>query len=219
VGFVLPHVQVEVDDLAGGTSGEDAGFTDFRAYLLWSPWAPDEPALAPFLSEQNLHFAVGLSLPTAEDRPSSPPVDRDGQLGSGSVDFRIGITYWGYLTPEWCAFASGSLIVDTGYDLAGYRNSPSYSLRAGAGWMPLPQLQLYASFRVNFSDKNFSEPEPDGIDADSGGTFWYFAPSVVVKPVDRLILDAALSLPLFHDVNGSQVLPGITIVFGISYLW
>jgi hypothetical protein len=218
-GIVLPHLQVEVDDLAGGTSGEDAGFHDVRGYLLWSPWAPEEPEIPPLLSERNLHFQLGISLPTAPDRVSSDPVEKDGQLGSGSVDFRLSATYWGYVTPEWCVFASTGVVLDTGYDLSGYRNSPSYSLRLGGGWLPIPEAQLYLSFRTNYSGRNFSEPEPDGIDADSGGVFWYLMPGAVFKPTEQVLIDVSGSFPLYHRVHGSQVLPGITWTIGVSFKW
>jgi len=218
-GVVLPYLRVHVDDNPTGESGDRSGVGDIRGYLVWSPWAPEAAAMAPFLSLENIHFGLGVSLPTAYDRPASEPVGRDGQLGSGSIDLRFGVTYWGYITPNWCAFANTSIVLDTGYDVSGYRNSPSYSLRIGGGWLPIPEAQLYLSFRTNYSGKNLSEPEPDGVDADSGGNFLYFAPGFVVKPLANVLIDFAVSLPLYHRVNGSQVLPGNTLSFGVSYKW
>lgn len=210
-GIVLPYADLHLEDNANLTEGDSSGFGDARVYALWTPWADEEPN--EFFDPGNLSFVVGLTLPTATDVFPDLPIGRDGQLGGASLDLRLGVTYWGNLSEEWAIFGTMNLQLDTGDDYLGYRNAPAWSWRIGGGWTPVKYVSVYATFRANYQDNNH---DPAGDVPNTGGTFWYVAPSVVVRPIDELWIDFMAAFPVYHRVHGDQILPGTTWMVGVS---
>jgi len=161
---------------------------------------------------------AGLKLPTGkfnQDFASGPEegelLDRGLQLGTGTTDAMVGISYFVRPTTNWSYFAQ--LIGQRALDSRdGFRPGSSFNVNVGirrltTGWLT-PQLQINARW-----DARETGPEADY--ENSGDFILDVSPGVTADISPRTNAFLFVQLPVFQKVNGLQIEPKAVISFGV----
>lgn len=215
MGFSVPYLDLETENNQTGKERHDGGFMDPSLYVVWSPWElSEEHGDDPFFSLHNLSLLVGLTLPMADEDPGDAPAVRDAQLGSGSAAPRVGIGYRGTVTGWLCLFASFDFTFYVHGDNTDFERGDVYTWRAGASVTPASFIAGYVLFEATYTRRSTLE---EMTLLESGGTYWFVTPGVVVNPFGRFYLDASVAFPVRHHVHEQATLTGITWTIGTSY--
>ncbi len=182
----------------------DAGIGDVTFLTRFTLGQWDRPGetlrLAPFL---------GLEIPTGRDDAvdSLGPLPRPLQLGSGSWDPIIGTIFsWQRLAWQFDASAAYKLNTEAGgfefRDEARFDLSFQYRLRPRELDSGTPNY-LYGVIESTLRRQGRNHSFGQTI-IDSGGTTWFVAPGIqyVTK---RIILEAAVQIPVIQDLNGNTL--------------
>ncbi len=203
---IIPYLdkELKLNTPKGRVSRGDTGAGDATFIGRYTLWQRDTRGqtirLAPF---------AAIKAPVGNDN------EKDGlgrlaqplQLGSGSWDYTLG-TILTWQTLNWQVDSSASYRFNTRAnafrfgDEARLDISYQYRLlprRLGSG---LPAF-VYAVLESNFSwkDKNKAGPVDD---MNSGGTTWFLSPGIQYV-TRRMVLEAAVQLPIVQDLNGTAL--------------
>jgi hypothetical protein len=161
---------------------------------------------------------AGLKLPTGrinQDFATGPQagelLDRGLQLGTGTTDALVGVSYFLRPTTNWSYFAQivGQRALDS---RDGFRPGSSLNASVGirrltTGWLT-PQLQLNARW-----DARETGPEAD---YDNSGDFVLdVSPGLTADINTRSSAFVFLQLPVFQKVNGMQLEPKVVVSVGL----
>ena len=160
---------------------------------------------------------AGLKLPTGrfnQDFSTGPQagelLDRGLQLGTGTTDALVGVSYFLRPATEWSYFAQvlGQRAVDS---RDGFRPGSSLNVNVGirrltTGWLT-PQLQLNARW-----DARETGPEADY--ENSGDFVLDVSPGLTADINTRTNAFVFVQLPVFQKVNGLQLEPKVIVSFG-----
>lgn len=167
-----------------------------------------------------------LKLPTAR----SSQTDRNTPLLTGGNDLRL---------PKDMQLGSGS--VDGIFGMGGFQNfdrlsfygDVQYKANSGANDLKAGNTFFYdfTADYVFFKARNFfAVLELNGMvtekaDAggrkvtDSGGHQFFISPGLVYLPIPQLILELSVQVPILRNLNGTQLAPDYSLVFGARYLF
>ena len=195
---------LKVTTSQGRTTRSTSGLADARLFARYTVYQVNRRGqtlrLAPF---------GGLELPTgthdAADALGRLP--RPLQLGSGSWDPFVGLVF-SRLTFVWQIDVSASYTFNTEAHDFQFGDETRLDIATKVRLLPrrlgsgLPNF-LYGNVETNliWQDKN---KVGSGVDENSGGTTWYLAPGLqyITK---RMILEAAVQLPMVQDLNGTAL--------------
>lgn len=184
--------------LTDGGLGAAHGLGDVAASARWD-------FLRSGVDARHVLAATGtLKLPTGQaDRAAPGEVPDDhGQLGSGSWDGLLGLSYL-FGPQPWTLYASVTGRFN-GVNARGYRAGHALWSAVGARRMFLGQtlaLSLDAQVRVSRRD---TLSGGGGLDEDSGGSLVYAVPAIAWSPAGELLLRAIVQLPVVAALNGAQ---------------
>lgn len=182
---------------------------DITLSALWSPWRNGD---SPFSS---LSFLAGITLPTGEarDQPlagvAAPSVF---QLGTGAFQLLLGAQYTGAIG-EWSYSTRFDLSLPLNESDEGFRPTESFYWSAGFG-RPLTE-SLSARLSVEATHGNEDELQGAKID-ETGSTVISLKPSLVWRIDQNTAASASVSLPVYREVNETQIAVGPLWTLGIS---
>ncbi|MEJ6581421.1 MAG: hypothetical protein QNL33_08515 [Akkermansiaceae bacterium] len=186
------------------------GVGDAAISALFKPWSGDDSILG------GVGFTFGLVLPTGEakDQPrvgiASPSVF---QLGTGTTQLTLGAQYaaqfddWSFLT-----FVQTTVPLDE--SSKGFRPAETVFLSAGIG-RPITD-KLSARFSLDLF--HGGRDEVDGLAiSNTGSTTLSLSPSIVYRLRDDFAISGSVSLPLYRDVNQTQLVAAPLWSLGLNY--
>ncbi len=209
---VLPYYEQDVHNRTTGTDNHVAGIGDVAAYLLWSPWATADTPKEMF-HPGNVLFSVGLSLPTGDELAGELPGLHSYHLGSGSLEFKLGARYQGWINEQFALFAGTATVIDEGANSIGFRYGTSVEFYLGAAYT-LEVFSTYVAFDAINRDKDRIGP----VDLDnSGGTWWFVELGAAVSPTQGVTFESSLAFPIYIKVNGTQPVADLAWSLGARY--
>jgi hypothetical protein len=162
---------------------------------------------------------LGLSLPTGETdvrNDQGVAAERSLAPGTGTTGLIAGVNLSGTIgmSPAgWFTSATGHWALNSH---EGYRPGYQVLLNGGATYPVTPAvtglLQLSALFKGR--DRG-AEAEPE----DSGSTQLFLSPGVNLSLARNVWLYAFVQVPLYQNVNGTQLTADVSEVVGISTIW
>ena len=178
------------------------------------------------LGTTQLSFIGGLELPTgSNDRTdsdvpaltggTSTRIPRDLQPGSGSVDGIVGLA----------AFQNFDRLSFYG-SLQGKINSEADDFKFGnrlhydlaADYVLLKERNLFLILEFNGRYEARSEENERDV-RNSGGHSLFISPGLQYLPLPYLILETSIQLPIFEELNATQLGTDFSIVVGLRYLF
>jgi hypothetical protein len=205
-GAAFPYFRQEVENGTTGVTSRASGWGDLSFYALWTPWGgAEEPDVGALLAPAHLSLHGGLSLPTGDPLQGEIPGLHNYHLGSGSVEFKLGLRYWADATDYLRLFAATIVVIDGGPDPSGFVYGNSYEWDLGLSISPLRDLWAYAEGIAIVRSK-----DRQGVLTldDTGGTWWFVEAGMGARVVGKLSLEGSVSLPVYRNVNGVQPVPG-----------
>jgi hypothetical protein len=221
VAAAIPYVNKDLRQTKDGVrrSLSDAGFGDLMLVAKYQILQRDAPGRT-----TRVTFKGGIKLPTGDDNETDSAgnlLPRGLQLGSGSVDYTAGAIFThsvrrfginadaGYtIKTEVQGFAFGDGLT---YDLAiGYRISPSVYEH-----YPQPYSTLYFEVNGQYNRKDALEEEQV---FDSGGHTILLSPGVQFVPLGSLAVEASVQIPVWQDLNGTQLGTDFILTTGLRWL-
>lgn len=145
---------------------------------------------------------VGAEIPTAPKR-----TDRDGatlplelQTGSGSLDPMVGLTY-SFFEDPFSFHAVSSVLIPT----RGFEDSRSgISVRGSLTGQLQPWSFLGGRLGLDGRWEQATDEGEAGIDPNSGGFVGFVSTGLVSSPIDDLVLQLTLSVPVWTSFRGAQ---------------
>jgi hypothetical protein len=176
-----------------------------------------------FSQDMSTGLEFGLRLPTGDWEYSAPGVnvDRDSQIGSGSVDFLVGAFHRQKLTPDnqWSWFAQIESDLPA-FTQGGYR--PGFEIDGAAGiqfngWSAgrekfRPVLQVKASERTSDSGPAAANPVASGYQRV------LIAPGVEFE-VHPFKVYADIEIPVVEHVTGNQLVAPALFKVSVGYMF
>jgi hypothetical protein len=224
VGLTLPIVQKTLKfTTPTGRRAEihSSGVGDLSVVGVYRFYRRDVP-----LGSTQLSVIGGLELPTGSndqtdgDVPdltggTSTRIPRDLQPGSGSVDGIVGLA--GFQNFDRLSLY-GSLQgkINSEDDDFKFGNRLHYDLAADYVLQEGRNLFLILEFNGRYEARS----EENGRDVrNSGGHSLFISPGIQYLPVPYLILETSIQLPVFQELNGTQLGTDFSIVVGLRYLF
>lgn len=202
VGVAVPYVDVE-REFAGGQEA-DAGIGDVELLVKWRVKRWDAPSVA-----VNAALIAMVSLPTGDDdqRAAGRELEPEQQVGSGGVDPAIGFA----ITPEpgrWRFNAAVLYRCHTDTDGDGDRRGDSLFAELAVGnrfWLepypgPFMRLDLFARFHHERRDR-----QDDVLLTDTGGSRLLAGATLAFRPRPAIDLQLTGEVPVWRDLNGTQL--------------
>ena len=213
---IIPYLdkELELTGSSGRVTRGDAGLGDAAFIARYTIWKMDRPGqtlrIAPF---------AAVKAPTGEDGAADALGDlpRTLQLGSGSWDFTPGtIVTWQTLAWQ----LDGSASYRFNGEAKGFRFGDEARLDLSFQYRLLPRSLgpglpafLYAVLESGlvWKDRNEAGGADDG---DSGGTTWSLTPAVQYV-TRRVVVEAALQVPVLQELNGGALEKDFTGVLSL----
>jgi hypothetical protein len=162
---------------------------------------------------------LGLKLPTGrfdQNFASGPEagslLDRGLQLGSGTTDLLLGLSYFRRPSAHLGWFAQGTIDQPLHYR-DGFMPSANLAVNTGLrylnGTSVTPQLQL--NVRWDGRERGINADAPN-----SGGVLVYISPGATVELGAHASAFVFLQLPVYRRVNGLQLEPHTLLSLGVS---
>lgn len=206
---VFPTITRTVERPVSGqrVSDTDFGLGDIALFAKYRFFKKDY-----YLNSRQVAFQIGLKLPTGADDLKDEQGNRFPQplqLSSGSVDYRFILLFTearnrlvftgdaGYnLKTEANKFEFGDVF---NYDFAAkFRVHPSrYTDK-------YPVNDLYVFLEVNGIVSQKSKINGNDID-DSGGHQLFLSPGIQFFPLENILLEIGIQIPVLQDLNGTQL--------------
>lgn len=174
-----------------------------------------------FKPTRQISALVGIKLPTGSTTIKNDVgtrLDATLQPGSGTTDFIVGAAaYWG--------LSRANLYGDATYKhntRAAYTFGNSIGVNAGLS-IPIERLTWLsltteANLEIAERDKSIEALPtllPGGSVRDTGGQTLYLTPGIQVRPVPNLTLSFSVQLPVYQNLNGTQLASGPNLNLGV----
>jgi hypothetical protein len=200
-----------VDDATGKVKSHSlSGLGDIRLRAIYTG----------FSEEMSSGISVGLQVPTGSYREDPDFVDRDTQIGTGSLEILLGGFYRGHLGSQrvWDWFAQFQLALPT-YTQDSYRPGIEFNSALGVDYTGLTvgKMQISPVAQIVFSDRasdSGANSEPD----NTGYQRILLSPGVefYMQPV-KIYFDA--EFPVFQNYTGNQLAAPVMFKASLSYLF
>ncbi|MGA2446260.1 MAG: hypothetical protein ABSG50_12615 [Opitutaceae bacterium] len=203
------HSTVAAGDVAVSTS-QASGLGDVRLLGRYQH----------FGLQNSYGLQFGLKLPTgrfdqnfATGPQAGAPLDRGLQLGTGTTDVLVGVSY--FTRPRDSLGCFAQVMLDQSLaSKDGFRPAASLALNGGVrflttGWLT-PQVQLNVRWDGRETGANSDQ-------ANSGDTMIYVSPGMTADLGHRLHAFTFVQLPLYQRVNGLQLEPRWLLSLGFRY--
>jgi len=217
LNLLVPRVEIHNEAL-GQENVNLEGLGDLSFFLDWGPWRPQRPEgeKESLFALRGLSFLVGLKFPTGEQNDDVVPGVTPPsllQLGTGTYDPLVGVQYRGR-TGDFAIFHTTSAQISGGASEGGLKPGDVLQTSTGVAYEPFdcctPSLAIEGLFR----DKDVLNG--DTID-NTGSSFWFITPAISVRIADRLCLDGSVRIPLYRNVDRTQLVPGELWTVGVSW--
>ena len=154
-------------------------------------------------ARQVLAVTGTLKLPTGDNarRPLGAP-DEHLQLGTGSLDGLLGVSYLQGLRP-WTLFADLTARLNGG-NARGFRYGHALFATLGARRALGEEGRFVVSAEAQLRAAGKDRLAAGGVDADSGGQLLYGTLSAAASLTDNLLLRAIVQVPTLTALNGAQ---------------
>ncbi|HYG73572.1 MAG TPA: hypothetical protein VEK08_00965 [Planctomycetota bacterium] len=164
-------------------------------------------------------FFGSIKFPTGdtnEHAPSGPLIDPENQPGSGSWDGTLG----GAVSKSWGAWGASAAISYTvkgegtqhfkaGDILRGTLSASKKLSHEPLGWKLYPSLGLQ-------SINEFKGKVNGEVDRNHGGQSIFVLPGISAKPLDRLILNMTVPMPVYQEYNGTHQKQDYVVHFSVG---
>lgn len=202
VGIAVPYVDVERESAGGQQAAAGIGYVALLAKWRVHRWHAPGVAV-------NTALIATVSLPTGDDdrMAGAFELEPEQQVGSGGVDPAIGFA----ITPEpgrWRFNAAVLYRCRTDTDGDGDRLGDSLFAELAVGnrfWLepypgPFLRLDLFARFHDDGRDR-----QDDVLLADTGGSRLMGGATLAFRPRPSIDLQLTGEVPVWRDVNGTQL--------------
>lgn len=186
------------------------GVGDATISALLMPWAGDDSVLG------GVGLTFGLVLPTGDskDQPrvgiASPSVF---QLGTGTTQLTLGARY-ATKFDNWSFQAYVGTTVPLDESSKGFRPAETVFWSAGIGRPITDNLSARLSLELFHGERD----EVDGVAiSNTGSTTLSVAPSLVYRLRDDFAISGSVSIPVYRDVNQSQLVAAPLWSLGLNY--
>jgi hypothetical protein len=214
VGIALPYVSIEREFLGGQEVAAGLGDVELLAKWRFHRW--DAPLVA-----INAALITTLSLPTGEDDDGSGGIEfePDQQVGSGGVDPTIGLA----ITAEparWRFNAAAIYRIHTDTDGDGDHLGDAFFAEFAVGnrfWLepyPGPFMRLDVFAHYDHENRDVMDGQ---LLADTGGERISVGATWAFRPRPSLDFQLTGEVPLWHDVNGTQLDVDWSVQFSFGY--
>jgi hypothetical protein len=245
ISYKRNHMDMQFGSIAQGmaANGEDGfsmfseGIGDLKLVSKYRLYSDDH--LAP---TTQFSILAGLSVPTGsinEEFSRNPILAQNGtilpfkmQMGSGTVDPILGLTYQGSTDPFWY----GTNVTYTGrwYDNSqGYQQGDEVKVDVYGMYQFHPKVVVQAQLNFHYEGRYSDEPDRGKIDGEGhvmgnpnnifasplfdpdnyGGTKLNVSAGVQFQPLPLHIMELVASKPVHQDLNGPQLQEDWRIMF------
>ena len=194
----------------GGPELESWDFTQLGDVRASAYWRLDE-AQSPYDTAYGLIGGIKLPTGSTDQRNSAGEVaERSLQPGTGSTDLIVGGFASGrWAQAGWFAQVRGRYAVT---ERQKYEPGDAVNLDLGMSY-PLGAVQALAQINMLWRGQ---DQGANADPADSGGTFIYFSPGLLVPLGNGMQLYGLVQLPLLQDVRGTQLTADWAASLGLS---
>jgi hypothetical protein len=200
-----------VDDATGKVASHSwSGLGDMRVRAIYTG----------FSEEMSSGVSVGLQLPTGSYREDSDFVDRDTQIGNGSLEILLAGFYRGHLDRKnlWDWFAQFQLELPT-YTQDSYRPGIEFNSSVGVDYtgFTIGKAQISPLGQIIFSDRG-SDSGANSAPNDTGYQRILLSPGIEfhIRPM-KVYFDA--EFPVFQNYNGNQLAAPVMFKASLSYMF
>ncbi|MBI2931104.1 MAG: hypothetical protein HYY16_05595 [Planctomycetes bacterium] len=217
LNLLLPRVEIH-NESVGQEDVDLEGLGDVSLFVDWGPWRGTRRAETEeesLLDPRGLALIVGLKFPTGEENDDVVPGVTPPsllQLGTGTYDPLLGLQYRGR-TGDFTVFHRTSVQLSGGASEAGLKPGNVLQTATGVAYELFDRVTPSLAIEALFRDKD--ELNGDTIN-NTGSSFWFVTPAISVRIVDHLYLDGAVRIPIYRDVDRTQLVPGELWTVGLS---
>jgi len=205
---ILPWYSAEREE-SGSENASFSGLGDATVFLLWTPWAESEEL-------SGLVLSMGLVLPTGEDRAqplagfAAPSVF---QAGTGTFQATLGAGY-SKAFGEWSLGGNLDVTFPLHESSQNFRPATTYYLSLFTGYAINEKLKAKLSAEVLHGTRD----EFLGQDIENtGSTTVFLKPSLVWDYNEQLSASVSVLIPIWREVNRTQIAVGPLWSIGMSY--
>ena len=191
-------------------SAQVSTWSDMRIMGMYTGFSPDK----------SVGITFGLKLPTGPTQ-ASPLLDRDTEPGTGTTDSLLGFYRQSNISTNWGSFSQG-VWRHALHNYQGYKPGDSINVVYGLTYRGIasatritPMVQLNAMWRGH--DQGGGDAQYGN--ANSGYPNLYLVPGALLQMTRSWRANAALYLPLYRKVNGSQLVPHYMLNAGVTYMF
>ena len=218
---VIPTVSrtSEKTDEGRRLSDTDTGIGDITVFGKYRFYKKDA-----FLRSRQFALQLGVKLPTGADDLNDSQGNRFPaplQLGSGSVDYRLVLTFT-EAHNRWQFFGDAGYMLRTEANDFKFGNVLNYDATAKFRVYParygnkFPAHDLFVFLEVNGAAVQKAESSGSKVD-NSGGHEIFLAPGFQFFLLQNLIIEAGVQVPVLQNLNGTQL--GTDFSFRSGFRW
>ncbi|MBI4576115.1 MAG: hypothetical protein HY722_07630 [Planctomycetes bacterium] len=216
--LLVPRVAIH-NESVGKKDVDLEGLGDVSCFGDWGPWRGargDETEEEGILDPRGLSLIVGLKLPTGEENDAvGPGVTPPSllQLGTGTYDPLLGGQYRGR-AGDLTVLHRTSVQLSGGAGEAGLKPGDVLQTATGVAYEPFDRVAPSLVIEGLFRDADVLNG--DTID-NTGSSFWFVTPAVSIRIVGSLHLEGAARIPIYRNVDRTQLVPGELWTVGLSW--
>ena len=192
------------------------GQGDLSIFTAWHPWREDESGdfAGGMFGLKGLYYRSGIKFPTGRaerDLDLSTGPASLLQLGTGTTDLLAGVHYTG-TAGGFSIFAGLDVQVALHKNRYGFRPGEEFRFNTGFGYTVFNML----TFGASVGSLHLTKDQIDGkAHPDTGSHFWFFTPSVLVKPIKQLGFNLSVRIPIIRRSKNPST--GDLISLGVSW--
>lgn len=218
LNLLVPRVEIH-NESVGQEDVDFEGLGDISLFMEWGPWRSarkSETEEESLLDPRGLSFIVGLKFPTGEENDDVVPGVTPPsllQLGTGTFDPLLGLQYRGQAS-DLTIFHRTSVQLSGGASEGGVKPGNVLQTVTGVAYELFDRVTPSVAIEGLFRDKDVLNG--DTID-NTGSSFWFVTPAVSIRIIDHLYLDGSIRIPIYRNVDRTQLVPGELWTVGLSW--